>query len=697
MSLAKRIKTGFRNFIIKSLSLNDLPALFDRLESGSTGEGGSITRANAYKRHSWVYVAANKIARNIARVPVEFYRGETKLTTHPAIELFNSPSQMLDRYQLIEGTQLYKQIRGECFWRINNDDVRILIEFLKPNGMTALFSDDKKLVAWQYQDGAKSYELSPDEVVHFKYVDPDNMWRGLSPIGAAISGVEIDATASELEKKVLRAGNFLTGAIETDKEFTTEQYNRTKQDYRDMMRGDGLLLLEGGAKYKGANLSPQEIQNIERKKMTVDEILAVYEVPKAVVGLTDGFNYANMREAMRVFWTQKLMPEMDSMVSVVNKMLAIYFPGVTVRFNTKSIHELQESENEKLDIAMKLIDKGVPLYDVNERMQLGYDLERYPWTRQWWIPFSLQPAGTIAPSQTEQTAAFAASAKRLMSHIDKAIKSPVACACGSEHKDRVPPADDIIATRQYKRWQNVWSKAKPIEDKYAAKIGRFIFELRSEVLANFEQAYKAFVEQKAEEYFDIRQWIAKFLVLSRPWVEEALKVGGQTVYDEIDIAAKFDVRNGHAVAWLETAMPRLKEPVETIRTAVRDAIRAGVDAGRTTDEIADDIRGVFNIAKGRATVIAQTEINSATNGGRFVAYKGLGVKRLTWVNSFDDRVRETHDFTETIDIDDEFQNGLKYPGDKDGSGATPENIINCRCITEAVFDEKPNPDVNPEE
>jgi uncharacterized protein with gpF-like domain len=56
-----------------------------------------------------------------------------------------------------------------------------------------------------------------------------------------------------------------------------------------------------------------------------------------------------------------------------------------------------------------------------------------------------------------------------------------------------------------------------------------------------------------------------------------------------------------------------------------------------------------------------------------------GVKtQKGWLATNDDRTRDSHAELNGVfvDIDDEFDNGLEYPGDPNGD---PSEVYNCRC------------------
>lgn len=81
---------------------------------------------------------------------------------------------------------------------------------------------------------------------------------------------------------------------------------------------------------------------------------------------------------------------------------------------------------------------------------------------------------------------------------------------------------------------------------------------------------------------------------------------------------------------------------------------------------------------------ARTAVTGAENAGRRDAYaraNKMGIQtRQTWVATLDNRTRHSHAAIdgETVDADEYFSNGCRYPGDPKGP---PEEIWNCRCTT----------------
>jgi SPP1 gp7 family putative phage head morphogenesis protein len=120
-----------------------------------------------------------------------------------------------------------------------------------------------------------------------------------------------------------------------------------------------------------------------------------------------------------------------------------------------------------------------------------------------------------------------------------------------------------------------------------------------------------------------------------------------------------------------------------LRGDVMDTISQAYNAGLGTNETAALVRQQFEaMASYEAKRIAQTEVNSAQNFGKFARMSDARVSFGQWITAQDERVRDTEDANHVIlhgqivRMGQPFSNGLKFPGDKDGPIA---EWINCRC------------------
>lgn len=122
---------------------------------------------------------------------------------------------------------------------------------------------------------------------------------------------------------------------------------------------------------------------------------------------------------------------------------------------------------------------------------------------------------------------------------------------------------------------------------------------------------------------------------------------------------------------------------------VTSAVTQAVLQGQTVPQLAASIAGIAAMDQRAAMKAARTTITSAHSLGKLKGYEraagmGIGVKKQ-WLAALDSRTRGSHRHLdgETVGLDEEFSNGLKYPGDPDGPGS---EVYNCRCTLVPVVD-----------
>lgn len=119
---------------------------------------------------------------------------------------------------------------------------------------------------------------------------------------------------------------------------------------------------------------------------------------------------------------------------------------------------------------------------------------------------------------------------------------------------------------------------------------------------------------------------------------------------------------------------------------VRDAIQNGFQEGEGTEAISRRIRKVTALTPFRAATVARTETHAAATFGSVEsvreASQELGVTmKKEWLATRDDRTRPDHLAADgqQVGLDEKFTVGsdlMDRPGDP---GASPEQLINCRC------------------
>ena len=121
---------------------------------------------------------------------------------------------------------------------------------------------------------------------------------------------------------------------------------------------------------------------------------------------------------------------------------------------------------------------------------------------------------------------------------------------------------------------------------------------------------------------------------------------------------------------------------------VTAAVTRAVLQGRTIPQLAASIADIAAMDQRAAMKAARTAMTSAHSLGKLKGYEraaGMGIDvKKQWLAALDSRTRGSHRHLdgEVVELDAEFGNGLKYPGDPDGPAS---EVYNCRCTLAPVI------------
>lgn len=187
---------------------------------------------------------------------------------------------------------------------------------------------------------------------------------------------------------------------------------------------------------------------------------------------------------------------------------------------------------------------------------------------------------------------------------------------------------------------------------------------------------RAYTDKKGAYY---TRWVESYVDLNRT----TYNVAGASLASKTGL--NFNLRPSDAIDAATTRAEQLADYVgETTAARITDSVTRVLDAGGDYRAVRDDLLdGAFgeDISIARADRIARTEVHGALNEGEFERASANSdiLTRKQWLHSGNGRnPRDWHvDMDgETVGIDEDFSNGLQFPGE---SGAPAEEVINCGC------------------
>lgn len=282
----------------------------------------------------------------------------------------------------------------------------------------------------------------------------------------------------------------------------------------------------------------------------------------------------------------------------------------------------------------------------------------------------------------------------------KCDKEPCECPSDPEKHDKeseVSDAPKVYAFGMTKEKLDGERKSfldttEPMIDKRTAEVVKFFREFRGIVLnrlgANLKQygMHKARDSEDVDDILKIENYesvIDKYI----QDVDKALLDAFKTGYGQTLGTFSFGKENDAAIKALRTYLvTQVKYITDTTQDQLRAVISEAFEQGVSIGEVSKRITEKFDeITAGRANTIARTETLAAVSIGQEEKradvqkeFPDSKVQKM-WVDSGDDRVRDSHQIDgEVVDADEAFSNGLLYPRQE---GAPAEEVINCRCTT----------------
>lgn len=645
--------------------------------------------SEAYGLHVWVYACVRAIATAATSVDILPYvqdpEGKWTLNEQHAFhKLLMNPNPYMTGRNLREFTFLTQPLTGNAYYaleRLGGKDIKEIWPL--PAGRVRTVTSKAKFVDhYIYDVAGHLIRFEPEEIMHFRDASPTSLHYGQGAIQPIINAITSDLNAMMWNKAFFANGAKLDGVLETDQALESDTKRKMMLAWKKMYAGNAnngsTAIMDGGVKYRQLTANIKDMDFVNLRKQVRDEVLAAFNVPPSVVGLLEFANYSNMKEQMRAFWTNNIIPRLTSYGDTLT-LRARQTTGdakTVFQADTSTVEALRANEKDRADTVMVYVNAGVPINDIITKLDLpfeqveGGDVARPRYTAP--------DAGAAAPSPAEPTAPPAKG-------VTKAVKSDEAALREAAWKSfdlQLVPHEEGMTTSMRAFFKGQRRRVvKAVEDHAAQFVGK-TFAARTK--ATDAVVHLVFDVQKEQDLMGqaadrhIRGTYFDFAVSTA----RKIKPG----FD-------FNLQDPLALAWIEAKKVKLvkeataytlEQVSDAVVEGVGQAVAGGFGAGETIAQITDRIDEVYKFAvDSRAERIARTEVLGASNAGAFDGMEETGVEQKGWLSSRDARVRDTHQALEAagpVGIHDLFLSpsgaALQYPGDPQGG---PAEIINCRC------------------
>ncbi|AHH16578.1 putative phage portal protein [Nocardia nova SH22a] len=301
---------------IRSLSRPDLP----RTPRLLITDGLSIDYYELWRTQSAVRTCVSFLARNIAQLGIHVFDrvGDTerkRLTDHPVSNVIEEPNPWTTRYRLMNGLVHDFAIFDRAYWwKVKTATglglVRLPPMLVTPKGDNWLTPD-----RFEFAGSKGKREIPADQMVYFRgYSGTDDF--GTSPIEALRTTLAEEFAATRMRKQVMDNGARVSGYLQRPAEapkWSDPGREKFRRQWQAQYAGDGPLaggtpILEDGMTFQAAAQNAKELQYLEVRKLSREEVAAAYFIPPPMIGILDHATFSNITEQHKMLYQDTLGP-----------------------------------------------------------------------------------------------------------------------------------------------------------------------------------------------------------------------------------------------------------------------------------------------------------------------------------------------------------------------------------------------------
>lgn len=598
-----------------------------------------------WESHGSVQTVINFLGRNIASLGLHLFErvGDTdrkRVTDHPLARMLSQPHPRVTRYSffdaLVRDVGIFERHLSVKLKREDGTPgglVRIPPTMFSPVGGDWMFPD-----AFEVR-GSKGKKIIPAaDTFHILGYSPTGAIGGVSPIESLRAVLAEEYEAARQRAQAFRNGARVNGYLErppTAPDWSREARERFRAGWRSQYGGGGsdaygTPILEDGMKFVPATQTSRDLQYIESRKLTREEVASAYFIPPPMIGLLDNATFSNIKEQHKHLYQDTLGPWLQRIQQELMLQLFPEFPNTDRLYLEFNLEEKMRGSFEDQAAQLQTATGG-PYLTRNEARAI-LNRPAIEGGDELIVPLNVITGGQASPTDSGTQNISAAPARSVK-------------AAPSEYEIKAP--EEIPEDHQ---------KAM------AAVFAKFFARQRRVVLSA--------AGAKSSDWWDAERWDRE---LAGDILAASLGVSK---------AAALTALDGMGVDPTEYSTERtkafLKKVAQRIASQVNSATESALEDAMA-DEDPEAMGHVFDVAEE-----SRAEKSGMTAAATFVGFGMVEAARQTrpearkrWqVNSGNPRSSHVAVDSEEIPIEDDFSNGLKWPGSFSGD---PEDVANCQC------------------
>ena len=306
---------------------------------GYMGWGSSYNRvqvtADTAGRLSAVWRCLTLLCDVISTLPVDVYRAGTRQpVSKPQVLARPSADTTLDEWLWV---LLWEALTSPCAWGLIVDRAG---PGLRPSQIEPL-ARGRVTASTQLGNGTvyrlDGREIDPADLFRFRLYPAAGSVVGLDPVAYAAEAIGAGLAAQRFAGQFFSDSAIPSGILTTDQSLRADSAYGLYDRWQTMKGGRrDTAVLSNGLKWQSIAVNPEESQNLETRKFSVQEACRYFGVPPEMIGSEAGgsLTYANVEQRDLDFLKYGVGPKITRLESALNRLLP---RGQYCKFNTGAL------------------------------------------------------------------------------------------------------------------------------------------------------------------------------------------------------------------------------------------------------------------------------------------------------------------------------------------------------------------------
>lgn len=615
----------------------------------------TLTASQMWKTQPHFRTVVSFLARNIAQLGLHSFErdGNDRRRDRDSVlaRALADGDGLMSSYDLIYALVGDLALYDRAYWLVAQNPDRPsgwMLRRLPPTWVEPVWDDPWTLSGYRlYATSGRFVTLPASAVLAFPGYHPGRT-NGNSPVVDALRETLMEQVeAAKYRGQVWKRGGRVSSVLERPKDapgWSDAARSAFREDWYSKYTGEGSKaggtpILEDGMTLKTVDFSAKDQQYVEAAKLSLQTVAGAFHVNPTMIGMNDGATYSNVREFRKMLYGDTLGPIMAQIEGRINTFLfTLMGLDNSVRYVEFNIDEKLQGNFEEQSTALQSATGG-PWMTRNEARAVR-NLPAVEGGDELIVPLNVLIGGQASPQDSGKQ--------------NQRSARPRVKASDSSEADGAPATDHRTA-------------AKEAMTAY--------FRKQRQVVSSRLGAKSV----KADpSWWDAARWNKDLRgVLMDLSVSESQDVARAAMKDLGFDPDKYSVEQTEA--WLSKKATALAEQInDTTMNALYDAVDD--DSDTSVSDVFDDAE------ENRSDSVASTFVTAiagfATLEGARQGGGGSASKRWQ-VNSANPRASHAAMDGETVGLDDEFSNGLKYPG---AFSSDADEVAGCTCSVVVVTD-----------